>query len=146
MRFAPLRLSGEVLFFSVFSSLMHSTRCVIATIFFLLLASASASQAQLHWNQLEQRFEVRPRDKFVQTKYQFTNVGSQAVTIDMVLTSCGCTTTALTKTVYQPGESGELVVRYDFDASSGHQEKSILVTTNDNSHPTELRLVVDFSG
>jgi hypothetical protein len=125
---------------------MNSTRCVIGTAVFLLLASISATQAELRWQQLEQRFQVRSQDKFIETKYQFTNVGNQAVAIDMVLTSCGCTTTALTKMVYQPGESGELVVRYDFDASSGHQEKSILVTTNDNSHPTELRLVVDFSG
>jgi hypothetical protein len=125
---------------------MNSTRCVLVTSVLLLLASISAAQAELRWQQLEQRFEVRPQDKFIKTAYRFTNVGDQAVTIDMVLTSCGCTTTALTKTVYQPGESGELVVRYDFDASSGHQEKSILVTTNDDSRPTELRLVVDFSG
>ena len=125
---------------------MNSTRCVLVTSVLLLLASISAAQAELRWQQLEQRFEVRPQDKFIKTAYRFTNVGDQAVTIDMVLTSCGCTTTAFTKTVYQPGESGELVVRYDFDASSGHQEKSILVTTNDDSRPTELRLVVDFSG
>ena len=125
---------------------MNSTRCVIAASVFLLLASVSATQAELRWQQLEQKFQVRSQDKFIETKYQFTNVGKQAVTIDMVLTSCGCTTTALTKTLYQPGETGELVVRYDFDASSGHEEKSILVTTNDNSRPTELRLVVDFSG
>jgi hypothetical protein len=132
--------------FFVFSSLMNSSRYVIVATVFLLLASISATQAELRWQQLEQKFQVRSQDKFIETKYVFTNVGNQAVTIDMVLTSCGCTTTALTKTVYQPGESGELVVRYDFDASSGHEEKSILVTTNDNSHPTELRLVVEFSG
>jgi hypothetical protein len=132
--------------FFVFSSMMNSSRYVILAIAFVLLASISAARAELRWQQLEQKFQVRSQDKFIETKYQFTNVGKQAVTIDMVLTSCGCTTTGLTKTVYQPGESGELVVRYDFDASSGHQEKSILVTTNDNSHPTELRLVVDFSG
>ena len=125
---------------------MNSSRYVIVATVFLLLASISATQAELRWQQLEQKFQVRSQDKFIETKYVFTNVGNQAVTIDMVLTSCGCTTTALTKTVYQPGESGELVVRYDFDASSGHEEKSILVTTNDNSHPTELRLVVEFSG
>ena len=132
--------------FFVFSSLMYSSRYVIVATVFLLLASISATQAELRWQQLEQKFQVRWQDKFIETKYVFTNVGNQAVTIDMVLTSCGCTTTALTKMVYQPGESGELVVRYDFDASSGHEEKSILVTTNDNSHPTELRLVVEFSG
>jgi hypothetical protein len=132
--------------FFVFSSLMNSSRYVIVATVFLLLASISATQAELRWQQLEQKFQVRSQDKFIETKYVFTNVGNQAVTIDMVLTSCGCTTTALTKTVYQPGESGELVVRYDFDASSGHEEKSILVTTNDNSHPTELRLVVEFQG
>jgi hypothetical protein len=124
---------------------MNSTRCLIAASAFLLLTSVSATRAELRWDQFEQRFRARPQDRFIETKYRFTNVGNRAVTIDMILTSCGCTTTALTKMVYQPGESGELGVRYDFDASSGHQEKSILVTTSDGSRPAELRLVVDLS-
>jgi hypothetical protein len=124
---------------------VNSTRCLIAASIFLWLTSIPAIQAELRWDQFEQRFQARPQDRFIETKYRFTNVGNKAVTIDMVLTSCGCTTTALTKMIYQPGESGELGVRYDFDASGGHQEKSILVTTNDGSRPAELRLVVDLS-
>ena len=110
----------------------------------LSLFLAIPAFAQLKWDTLEQTVKVNPGDREAVAKYRFTNVGSKTVTIDGVKTSCGCTTAALAKNDYAPGESGEIVARMEVGSRTGHQEKSILVTTKDNPKaPTALRLLAD---
>jgi hypothetical protein len=110
----------------------------------LSLFLAVPAFAQLKWDTLEQTVKVKPGDSEAIAKYHFTNVGSKTATIEAVKTSCGCTTAALTKNDYAPGESGEIVARMEIGTRVGHQEKSILVTTKDNPKlPTALRLLAD---
>jgi len=75
--------------------------------------------------------------------FHFRNTGSAPLTITSVQTSCGCTSAALAKQVYAPGEGGELKVTYRFGGQVGAQEKVVSVTTNDSpDHPTLLVLRV----
>jgi hypothetical protein len=100
--------------------------------------------AQLKWDTLEQNIKAKPGDKEVVATYRFTNSGSTPITIDTVKTSCGCTTVALAKNNYSPGESGEIVARMDIASRTGHQEKSIVVTTKEHPKtPTVLKLLAD---
>ena len=69
----------------------------------LLLADAA-----LEWSTKDMHFELEPRDRQVETKFDFRNVGNEAVAITKVVTSCGCTTAQLAKTRYAPGESGSI--------------------------------------
>lgn len=113
---------------------------------FLFLAFAFVTPAfgQLKWDQTIQTFAARPLDKQVIAHYRFTNAGRSPVTIGEIRTSCGCTTTALTKRQYSPGESGEIEARFQLAGHLGHQEKWIHVTTDlPADDPTLLRLVVD---
>lgn len=111
---------------------------------FLFFALATPIFAQLKWEKLEQTFAASPLDKSVVAKYRFTNLGTSSITINDVRTSCGCTTAALEKWEYAPGESGEIEANFQFAGHIGHQEKWIFVTTSAAPRePTLLRLVVN---
>jgi hypothetical protein len=114
------------------------------TLVFLLCAFASSAFGQLTWENPEQTFNSKPQDGSVVAKYRFTNTGKQSLKIESVKTSCGCTTTALTKTDYAPGESGEIEAKFVFSGRTGKQEKAITVSTSDApQQPTILRLLVN---
>jgi Protein of unknown function (DUF1573) len=114
------------------------------TLVFLLCAFAGSAFGQLTWENPEQTFNSKPQDQSVVAKYRFTNTGKQSLKIGSVKTSCGCTTAALTKTEYAPGESGEIEAKFVFAGRTGRQEKAITVSTSDTpQQPTILRLVVN---
>ena len=110
---------------------------------FILFVFAGSAFGQLTWETTEQTFNSKPEDKEVIAKYKFINTGAETVKIQNVRTSCGCTTAALNKTDYAPGESGEIEAKFTFSGRTGHQEKSIIVTTTARpEQPTMLRLHV----
>jgi hypothetical protein len=110
---------------------------------FSLLLFAGSAFAQLAWDTTEQTFNSKPEDKEVVAKYKFTNAGPTPIKIQNVRTSCGCTTAALSKTYYAPGESGEIEAKFTFSGRTGRQEKAIMVDTSSNSaQPTILKLHV----
>jgi hypothetical protein len=110
---------------------------------FLLWLIAGSAFGQLTWATTEQSFNSKQQDKEVVAKYKFTNTGSAPVKIQNVRTSCGCTTAALSKTDYAPGESGEIEARFTFSGRTGKQEKAISVDTTANPNvPTILKLHV----
>ena len=99
---------------------------------------------QLHWDALEQDQKAKPGDKEAVAKFHFVNSGASAIKIVNVHTSCGCTTAALAKDQFAPGEAGDIQARFAFGSHTGHQEKTIAVTTSDSpNQPTFLRLIVD---
>ena len=113
----------------------------------ILLASllfAPRVFAQLHWDALEQDQKAKPGDKEAVAKFHFVNAGPSAIKIVNVRTSCGCTTAALAKDQFAPGEAGDIQARFTFGSHTGHQEKTIAVTTSDSpNQPTLLLLIVD---
>jgi hypothetical protein len=67
---------------------------------------------------------------------RFRNDGEAPLTISRIRCSCGCTAARLAKMVYQPGESGELVVRFDPTGRKGKQQKTCTIHSNDRENPT----------
>ncbi|MBV9130609.1 MAG: DUF1573 domain-containing protein, partial [Verrucomicrobia bacterium] len=96
---------------------------------FILFVFAGSAFGQLTWETTERTFNSKPEDKEVIAKYKFTNTGAETVKIQNVRTSCGCTTAALNKSDYAPGESGEIEAKFTFSGRTGRQEKSIIVST-----------------
>ncbi|MBV8141789.1 MAG: DUF1573 domain-containing protein [Verrucomicrobia bacterium] len=110
----------------------------------LLLVFTGSAFGQLAWETTEQTFNCKPEDKEVVAKYKFTNAGTKAIKIENVRTSCGCTTAALNKTDYAPGESGEIDAKFTFAGRTGPQQKEIMVTTSAvPENPTVLKLRVN---
>lgn len=69
------------------------------------------------------------------TAFLFTNVGNAPLVIEQVKAGCGCTTPALAKKVFAPGESSEIEVSFK-PRGGGRQTKRITVFTNDPDEPT----------
>jgi hypothetical protein len=114
------------------------------TLVLFLCVLAGSAFGQLTWENPEQTFNSKPQDQSVVAKYRFTNTGKQTLKIENVKTSCGCTTTALAKTEYAPGESGEIEAKFIFAGRTGKQEKAITVATSAApQQPTILRLYVN---
>ncbi|MCA9310377.1 MAG: DUF1573 domain-containing protein, partial [Phycisphaerales bacterium] len=63
-------------------------------------------------------------------KFPFTNTGTGTLIVRDVKTSCGCTTTKLSRTEFAPGEGDEIEVKFK-PKGGGKQSKYITVITND---------------
>lgn len=68
-------------------------------------------------------------------EFKFTNVGTETLNILDVRSTCGCTVPELTKTDYQPGESGVITVIFNPENRVGNQVKTINVTTDSRATP-----------
>lgn len=81
-----------------------------SVIVLIALGWVGTSSAELHWRKALIQQTAAPADEEAVAEYAFTNAGPDTVTIQSVHSSCGCTTAALDKKVYQPGESGRITV------------------------------------
>ena len=64
----------------------------------------------------------------------FSNTGNAPLIIKNVQSSCGCTVPKKPKGPIAPGESSEIIVRYDTNRQ-GPFRKTITITTNVNDNP-----------
>lgn len=84
-------------------------------------------------------FGVIEKGTKVTTTFEFQNTGKADLEISEVKVSCGCTSAALDKTVYKPGESGVVPVSFDSTRFSGTIHKTVTVKSNAANNP-ELQL------
>ncbi len=68
-------------------------------------------------------------------EFRFNNTGSGILRIGQIDKDCGCTTFALDRTEYGPGQIGSLRVRYISDTQLGPTTKQLVVSTNDPANP-----------
>ena len=106
------------------------------SLFFLARLDASV----LAWEKEKISTEVIEGEQTeVKASFSFKNTGDHPVTITGTRPSCGCTTAALDKKTYAPGESGAIAVVFHPADRIGLQEKYITVTTDElNQTPTQL--------
>ena len=109
----------------------------------MVLGSATiTAQAGLNWPQKNIEVKADAGLPVAEVRFPFKNTGSTAVDVTQVESSCGCTTVALEKRHYEPGEGGEIVARYTIADHTGVQKKTVLVATGDGTSPVELGLTV----
>lgn len=68
--------------------------------------------------------------EIVQTVFEFENTGSEPLIITNAKGSCGCTVPEWPKTPIAPGETGQLVVRFDSKNKVGIQSKRVTIIAN----------------
>jgi len=66
----------------------------------------------------------------VETKFILTNTGKTALVISNAQPSCGCTVPVWPKGAIKPGESSEILVKFDTSGKPNRQSKTITLTTN----------------
>jgi hypothetical protein len=106
------------------------------------LLASTATMAQLHWPATQLQQAASSGDEEAVFWFGFTNAGETPVTITSLRSSCGCTVPQLNKTIYQPGESGEIEARFTFEGRTGEQSKTVLVTTD---HPAQPSVTLSLS-
>lgn len=93
----------------------------------LLLLMGATNAADLVFERVTIQLTPKPGSEREIIAFPFRNAGTQALTIDRLDATCGCTTVDLEKRTYQPGEQGEASVIFDLNGLSGVQEKTIQV-------------------
>ncbi|MCS7086212.1 MAG: DUF1573 domain-containing protein [Bacteroidia bacterium] len=73
--------------------------------------------------------------QFLEHKFKFTNTGKSDLIIESAKASCGCTAIAPPDKVIKPGQSSEIVAKFDSKGKKGPQHKTITVTSNDLANP-----------
>jgi hypothetical protein len=63
----------------------------------------------------------------LETSFQFVNTGYEVIEVEKVEADCGCTVPQLDKMVYEPGDSGILIVQFDPSQFVGEVEKKIWI-------------------
>ena len=82
------------------------------------------------------------RGDVVEHTYRFRNVGKIPLVISNARSTCGCTVPRWPEQPVQPGDGGEIVVRFDTkDQEENYQNKPIEITANTYPSKTELRLI-----
>ena len=72
--------------------------------------------------------------------YKFKNVGDAPLLISNAASSCGCTVPKWPDQPINPGESGEILVKFDSKDKPGKQSK--VITVEANTEPRKTRLIV----
>lgn len=109
----------------------------------LLLAGAAISQTiKLEPDSIDlgtmQQLETRT------VKVKISNVGGGLLVIDNVHADCGCTVPELKVKELKPGDTTDLVIRFDSQKFAGQLHKRIKITSNDPAHRlVELPLSVE---
>ncbi|MEN2992190.1 MAG: DUF1573 domain-containing protein [Bacteroidia bacterium] len=67
----------------------------------------------------------------VERRFVVRNEGKSDLIIESVRASCGCTAVEPAERVLRPGQSTEIIARFDARGRTGFQHKTIMVETND---------------
>lgn len=113
---------------------------IIAAVMFFLFnnskISASVSSSKILFEEETHDFGKVPQGPQLEYSFKFTNKGKSPLIIEKVQPSCGCTgATTGGKNEYAKGESGEIKITFNTQGRTGHQEKHVIVFTNDPDAP-----------
>jgi hypothetical protein len=78
--------------------------------------------------------KVLPR-RTLRKEFRLRNLGDEALVIERISRSCGCTAAAIDVTTLRPGESTPLRVTVETRAAPGTVEHQVLVRSNDPETP-----------
>lgn len=106
-----------------------------------LWAGAAHGASALRWDRKTVETETGSAEKTARAEFVFTNVSKQPVVIDSVKPGCGCTTAALDKKTYEPGEKGHITAVFTPGSRQGVQVKAIKVTVKGEPDPAVLTMV-----
>ncbi len=71
--------------------------------------------------------------------FAFKNLGDEAILINRVRSTCGCTVPDWPREPIEPGESGEIIVIYN-TATTGTFLKSVIVYSTATNSPVKLQI------
>lgn len=88
----------------------------------------------------EHNFGDIKQGETVEHVFTFTNTGENPLLISNAQGSCGCTVPSYPTEPIPPGESGEILVKFDSKGKTGDQHKTVTITAN--TDPAQTRLAI----
>ncbi len=105
-----------------------------------LPASAPINACGLTFERGEISLVAQPGQEKVETAFAFVNRSEATVTIQEARAACGCTVPTLTKTVYAPGEAGQVDVTFSVGSRQGPQHLVVTVRTDHGEQTLLLKV------
>lgn len=102
-----------------------------------IAASLAQNPVQIEFEQTTHQFGTIQKGDKAEHTFVFTNVSDEAVVLQNVKASCGCTTPAWTRDEVAPGERGEIQVKYNTNRV-GAFTKTVTVTYDKEQRPVVL--------
>lgn len=115
---------------------MKSTKNYFSLIFFLcsIMLFAQESAPQIEFDSTTIDYGTIENGSDGERIFSFKNTGNADLLITNVQSSCGCTIPKKPEGPIAPGETSEIIVRYD-TKRVGPFRKTITVTTNQQNNP-----------
>jgi hypothetical protein len=104
---------------------------LLSAVFFAGAQASTPTEDVLRLKEGEHSFGEIPQGKPVFYNFIISNTGSQALKLDNVQATCGCTTPEWDHEPIAPGANATIKVGYNA-AAEGHFEKFITITYNNN--------------
>lgn len=82
------------------------------------------------FSEVEHDFGTINEGEVVEHKFEFTNTGKAPLVIVSAKGSCGCTVPEWPKEPIQPGEKGEMLVKFNSSGKPNAQNKQVTITAN----------------
>jgi hypothetical protein len=113
---------------------------VLLMVFVLGLMSFSGYETmkspKISFSETKHDFGRVPQGPQLTYSFKFKNKGSETLLIKDIITSCGCTgATVGDQKEYAKNETGEVSVTFNTQGREGHNEKNIIVKSNDPFNP-----------
>jgi hypothetical protein len=100
-----------------------------------------AAKSKITFKTTEIDFGKIDSGKVVDMEFKFVNAGDETLIIKNINSSCGCTVPKVEKKEYQPGETGDIPVKFYSKGYNGQIVKTITISTNDGDNPyTTLKI------
>ena len=74
--------------------------------------------------------QTLPQNEIVEHRFKFTNTGERPLTINSAKTDCDCIKVVYPTTPIAPGESDEIIVKFNTSGRKGLQFHGIVIQTN----------------
>ena len=94
---------------------------------------------KMEFEKAEHDFGNIPKGENVEHNFTFTNTGQAPLVITNAKSTCGCTVPTWTKEPVQPGETGEMLVKFN-GSGNGQVTKTVTVTANTEAGTERLRI------
>jgi len=108
-----------------------SISVLLMACFFAKAQPATEAQDVLKLKETEHDFGKIPQGKPVYHTFEIVNTGAQALKLDNVQASCGCTTPEWSREPIAPGATAQIKVGFNA-ATDNYFEKYITITYNSN--------------
>jgi hypothetical protein len=104
----------------------------------MTLGLADTCRAGLKWEQTQIELHPAAGAATAVGSFKYKNTGDTVIHFKSITTSCGCTTAARKKDDVAPGETGEITATFKVGASTGVQQKTVRVETDDAEAPVTV--------